>query len=97
MEPDEAIDLIQGLPAGSLYKGKLRPNLEWSEETRLLADAVDILAMCLMRLSGNRGRLERVVVRPEQRAAQREETKRARAVRKRLDETEWVAADEGVG
>lgn len=88
---DEAVELARMLPAGSRFKAAAHPALAWSDERRMLADVGNLLYVCAARLSGDRGELSLPFEPPETAAMRAEARKRARAVRERIESTEWEA------
>lgn len=93
--PEEALDLIAGLPDGSEYVASRDPARSWTEGRRSSADVVDAVREVAWAL----GAYDRTacpmpprVTRPEQVVARVEESRRARAARERIRGGDWEEA-----
>lgn len=88
----EAIDLIETLPAGSMYAAATNPYKAWSDERRALADIQDSIRACLRRLSCDRSVIQfPLTPRPEDQVRAKAERERAQEAQKRISETRWEA------
>lgn len=80
---EEAIDLIETLPHGSMYVSKLHPQFSWSKEREAIADLQDTI---LRFMYGDGAR----VVRPTDVIAQRKAAAKAERTRETIEKTQWV-------
>lgn len=89
---DEAVDLIETLPAGSLWRSSLVEFGEWDEAREGRADVVDMLwkLMQLVATGSTEGAPQ--VTRPGDLRARRADAERAREVRERMRNTRWEEA-----
>lgn len=89
VELDEALDLVETLPAGSLFKASLGPVFEWSNERRMAADIANLLYICACRLSGRTDELSLPYTTPESRQRSAAYAEKSRRVRESIENTEW--------
>ena len=86
---EEAIDLIETLPAGSLWRSSQLEFGEWDEARENAAGVVDaVWSLIHLIVSGTTEGSPRVT-RPDDMRARRADADRARAVRERLRDTRW--------
>lgn len=87
---DEAVDLIESLPDGSLWAAATDPLRSWALERHLAANVVDAIALIAYRIGAFDGASEPPrVTRPRDVAARRADAERARIVRSRLESGGW--------
>ena len=92
---DEAIDLILSLPMGSMYLAALSPYWAWGEERNAIADVCDLLfrgerLMCTGSTEGSQR-----ITRPRDVYERRQALDKAKAVRRKMETTEWELVDDG--
>lgn len=90
---EEAIDLADTLPQGSLYRGKRRIEDSWTDQQYLMAsiiDALDVLA-CGMRWEREPIRM----MRPADMSHQQHALKKARKTRQKIEQMQWEEVADG--
>jgi len=94
VDPEEAVDLLLGLPDGSEYVAARCLARSWSPERRVGADIVDAVRELTWALAYDRSKCPEPprVLRPEQLAARMEERGRAATARERIERGEWEEA-----
>ena len=96
VEVDEAIDLVLTLPLGSKWRAKRDPDAEWTIDQYRLADLVDSLNVLIWQLSSNSSEWEpQRIERPGDAARRAAYKAKARAARKKLEETTWEEVEIG--
>lgn len=94
VETDEAIDLIYTLPPKSLYVCTVDPRLRWDETGYMLAQLIDLSWLIAWKLSGNQDEWEPPKLdRPGDEEARKAALEAAKAVKRRMEQTEWSDAD----
>ncbi len=89
VEPDEAVDLIMTLPAGSLWRSSQIEYGEWDEQRSGFADVVDaVYALAQLIAKGSTEQAQRTV-RPETLRARKAAASKAGATRRRILDTKW--------
>lgn len=87
---DEAVDLIESLPDGSLWAAATDPLRSWALERHLAANVVDALGIIAYRIGAFDGAAEPPrVTRPRDVAARAAEAERARRVRAQVESDGW--------
>lgn len=89
---EEAVDLIETLPAGSLYVMATDPARSWSELREASADVQDALTQSAFAVRGIDPNLAPRVTRPRDVMARIEAASAARETSRRIRETKWEEA-----
>lgn len=95
VDPEEAVDLILTLPAGSAWRDARSPYGSWSEEREGTADVLDQIARFMWLFATGSTEGVQLVTRPSDLARQEAARRRAKAARERMETTEWEGMPDG--
>lgn len=90
---DEAIDLIETLPAGSLWRASQRPYGEWDDAQERCAQVIDAVSRFMHLFAHGTTEGAQRVMRPEDIEELARARSAARSVRSRIEDTEWEEVD----
>lgn len=90
MPTDEAIDLIETLPTGSLYRAMKNPDDAWTNDQYQIADVLDLLLVANWHLAGRppEGKPD-PVSRPGDAHRRAQAIKKAKQVAATIENTKW--------